>query len=446
LSPEEVVQLEQPYVSDKETIIDEGDDRCYSSNLLKPRHPEAEDRIFASCINARRSFHIDPYGQMTFCSFIKEPSLRHDLRKSDFKTCWEEFIPSLTDKVRGGKEYHNNCGVCELRDSCKWCPVYGYLEYRRYTAKVEYLCDIAKENREFKKRWCKEHRRYYQIAGITIQVDSDLPITDTTFHPKFKLFQVATPGKDTIYMRHHFFIPYLDGQYLGKELYRKPPWVIYKKENYWIYVGISPTVGEQQIHQLAVFNHDHTYAKIFNHSEKIFRGGNLHSLTLLPTDQLLLARVLAHRNGCYFHSSGVIFEGRGFLFVGHSEAGKSTIVEMLKDNVKILCDDRIIVRKWPEEFRIHGTWSHGDISDVSAGSAPLKAILFLEKAQKNYLTVLNNKQESVKRLLACLIKPFVTTDWWDTMLSLVEDIVHDIPCYILHFDKSGKVIEVLKQL
>jgi radical SAM protein with 4Fe4S-binding SPASM domain len=428
-------------------MIDDEDDGCSLSNLLpKPCKSETGDHIFASCINARRSFHIDPYGQTTFCSFIKDPSLRYDLRNRDFKTCWEEFIPSLIDEVRGGNEYQNNCGSCELKDYCKWCPVYGYLEHRRYTAKVEYLCDIARKNREFKKRWCEKHRRYYQIAGITIQVDSDLPITDTTFHPKFKLFQVDKPGKDIIYMRHHFFIPHLDGQYLGKEVYRRPPWVIYKKENYWLYVGISPTVGEQHIHQLVVFNHDHTQAKIFNHSEEIFHSGNLHSLTLLPTDQLLLARVLAHRKGCYFHSSGVIFEGSGFLFVGHSEAGKSTIVKMLENNVEILCDDRIIVRKWPTEFRIHGTWSHGDISDVSADSAPLKAIFFLEKAQKNHFDVLGNKQEIVKRLLACLIKPFVTADWWDTMLSLVENIVHEVPCYTLYFDTSGKVIDLLKQI
>ena len=70
------------------------------------------------------------------------------------------------------------------------------------------------------------------------------------------------------------------------------------------------------------------------------------------------------------------------LFVGHSEAGKSTIVKMLKGQAKILCDDRIIVRKWPEGFRIHGTWGHGEVPDVSPDSAPLERDLFPGKGGK----------------------------------------------------------------
>ena len=49
--------------------------------------------------------------------------------------------------------------------------------------------------------------RYYQCGGITFQVISDLPIQDTTFQPKFKLFEVEGPGDDTITIRHHFCLP-----------------------------------------------------------------------------------------------------------------------------------------------------------------------------------------------------------------------------------------------
>jgi hypothetical protein len=149
-----------------------------------------DDSLFASCIAARRDFHIDPYGQMTFCCFIKDPVLRYNLRKGSFKECWEDFIPSLTSKVKGENEYRENCGSCEDRSECRWCPVYGYLEHRRFSAKVDYLCAIAREKSRFKKNWVKNHRRYYQCGGITIRVESDLPITDNTFHPKFKLFQI----------------------------------------------------------------------------------------------------------------------------------------------------------------------------------------------------------------------------------------------------------------
>jgi len=89
--------------------------------------------------------------------------------------------------------------------------------------------------------------------------------------------------------------------------------------------------------------------------------------------------LLADRNAVLLHSAGVIFNGQGLLFVGHSSAGKSTIVTMLKNaacsgafdgtplDVEILCDDRNILRRWPAGEQMHGTWSHGDVSDVSAG-------------------------------------------------------------------------------
>ncbi|MFB0564458.1 MAG: hypothetical protein ACETWK_02115 [Candidatus Aminicenantaceae bacterium] len=292
----------------------------------------------------------------------------------------------------------------------------------------------------------KNHCRYYKIAGITIQVHSDLPITDKTFHPKFRLFEVQEPGKDNISLRHHFYLPDLNEKDLGEEVYRRTPWAIYRKNGSWIYVGISDNKRNNRIHQVAVFNHDHTRPVIYNSEDRAFRRGGLHSLTLFPTDQILLARILADKKGCCLHSSGVIFDGKGLLFVGHSEAGKSTMVKMLKDKAKILCDDRMIVRRWEDGFRIHGTWSHGEVPDVSPASAPLKAILFLHKDGENRLVQHNSKRDAVSKLLPCLVKPLVTADWWEKTLALVEMIVGEVPCYSLCFDKTGRVEDVLKSL
>jgi radical SAM protein with 4Fe4S-binding SPASM domain len=440
LSPEEVVELDRPDLSD-DKLIDEEDCHNYS-------HMYKNDRLFAHCVAANSEFHIDPYGQMTFCSFIKDPALRSDLRKGSFKECWETFIPTLINEVSGGKEYMDNCGSCELRSECRWCPVYGYLEHGTFSAKVEYLCAVARETKRFKNNWQKNHRRYYRIADITVEVTADLPITDTTFHPKFKHFIVDGPNGDTISIRHHFSLPDLDYEDLGKEVYRKPPWAVYTKGNSSIYVGIDPDVGARDIHRVAVFNNDYSRACIYNDSERetAFLEGGLPSLTFFPTDQILLARVLADREGCYLHSSGVVFQGAGFLFVGHSEAGKSTIVRMLKDQAQVLCDDRMIVRKWPDGYTIYGTWSHGDVPDVSRTSAPLKAILFLDKAAENQLIRLRNNGEITRKLLACLIKPLTTDKWWEKMLTLVEGLARDVPCYTLKFDKSGKMARLLDQL
>ncbi|MFH1354799.1 MAG: radical SAM protein [Candidatus Omnitrophota bacterium] len=435
LTPKEVVELDKPDLSFEERVGENSG--CYKANK--------SGYLFASCIDLRRDFHIDPYGKMTFCCLIKEPSFRYDLRKGSFQEAWEDFIPSLAKKIKVTKEYKKHCGACELRKDCRWCPVYGYLEHRKFDAKVDYLCAVAKKNREFKDNWGKNHRRYFSIADSTVQLDSDLPITKNTFHPKFRHFEVDGPGEDNISIRHHFYLPDLEDKDLGKEVYRKAPWAIYKKNGSWIYLGISSERKNKGLRQIAVFNSDHTRAEIYNDKEAAFLGGNLQSLTLFPTDQILLARILADRQGCYIHSCGVNFQGKGLIFAGHSEAGKSTIATMLKGRAEILCDDRIIIRKKPDGFKIYGTWSHGDVPDVSVGSAPLNAILFLEKSQDNKLIPLADKKEITKKLLACLIKPFVTADWWEKTLSLTERVIEKIPCYRLHFDKSGRIVELLEE-
>ena len=414
LDPRDVVEMDKPDLS------------CLETTAHEYVHVEGDDRLFARCIAGRRDFHVDPYGGMTFCSFIKDPALRYDLRKGTFREAWETFIPSLADTVHGGAEYEKHCGSCDQRKECRWCPVYGWLEHGRFSAPVEHLCGVAGENKRFKEDWRAHHRRYFRVAGITLQVDSDLPIDDQTFNEKFKAFRVNGPGDDTVMIRHHFELPSLTGKELGQELYRRPPWAIYRRNGSFIYLGISPIADNPTLHRVATFNREHTRARIYNNREDLWRKGGLHSLTMFPSDQILVARLLADRQGFYVHSAGAIIDYAGVLFVGHSEAGKSTTTRLLMEagkgdmRIEILCDDRNIVRRGKDGWRVFGTWSHGDVPVVSGADAPLRAICFLEKANENALTPLTNRGEIARRLLACVIRPFVTQDWWEKTLDLVD--------------------------
>ena len=306
-------------------------------------------------------------------------------------------------------------------------------------------------------------RAFYHIGGITIEVQSGLPIASDTFNSKFRAFAADGPGDDNIVIRHRFGLPDIASIDLGTELHNRPPWIVSATQHALVHqcvVWPGPEIVDWIVSDL-----DCSRIVNFHRDDRMYAYGNWHSLSLAPTDQIFLARALASRQACYIHSAGAVLNAQGLLFVGHSEAGKSTTVNMLKGRAEILCDDRVILRRHsadatsPEvaqavstacrdshSFRIHGTWSHGDVPDVSSASAPLRAIFFLKQSARNRATPLPEVREIFPRLLACLIKPLVTGDWFRQSAAVLAHAAAEVPCYELEFDKSGAIVPLLEDL
>ncbi len=281
--------------------------------------------------------------------------------------------------------------------------------------------------------------RRYRIAGIPILVMADLPISDRTFSTKFQVFRSGRPLRGGIRIEHHFSLPRQILSRLGRLVYHAPPWAIYRSDEAWTYVGTRPARKGSRVFLIAEFDPAHHTGRIYHENSRHFQAGGAQSLSLFPTDQIWLARALSGHNAFILHAAGMKLAGQGVLFAGHSGAGKSTMVTLMRGAGEILCDDRIVVRRWPGGFRIHGTWSHGDVPDVSATSAPLRAILFLEQAKENRLVPLPDARERLERVLALLIKPLVSGDWWEQVLAVIAKLVSEVPAYRLRFDRSGRI-------
>lgn len=295
--------------------------------------------------------------------------------------------------------------------------------------------------------WQTRHCRHYHIAGITIRIESEIPFSDNTFQQKFRHFKADRPGEDTVVWRYAFSLPKINGHDLGEMIRKRSPWEVYRQKDSFVYLGILPERLESRLWRVAVFKDDFSESRIYNEWETDFLNGESETLSFFPSDQIPLVPLLAKRNAFYLHSCGINMSGSGLLFAGHSDAGKSTTAAMLKrKGGEILCDDRIIVRQWPDGFKIHGTWSHGDLPDVSSASVPLKALMFIEQASENRLIRIENKGEIVKKLLAFMVRSAATADWWGTMLAVAENLVREIPCYRMLFDKSGDIVELLENL
>jgi hypothetical protein len=81
--------------------------------------------------------------------------------------------------------------------------------------------------------------------------------------------------------------------------------------------------------------------------------------------------------GRLVHAAGVIREGRGFLFVGHSGAGKSTIARLSADH-HVLNDEIIMITPdTADGLLVRGTPFNGFFAGKRPGAAPLAALFLL---------------------------------------------------------------------
>ncbi len=282
----------------------------------------------------------------------------------------------------------------------------------------------------------------FKIGGISLSIDSDLPLEKETFASKFQLFRSDDGAGDEVTIHHHCGLPKIRNW--GEEVYQRAPWIIYETPSSYLYKMFVE--GNEESPLIAIFTKDHTEGHIYKGKNYVqaFKKGNLTSLLCFPTDQILFARLLADRGGIIVHGSGLIFKEKGYLFVGHSDAGKTTLVKVFRHHARILNDDRMIVRKENGRFYLYGTPWHGELSLVAPDRVPLKTIFFLNQAKENRIERTGGL-EAFKRLYGCTIKALVTEKWTQNALDVCQDLSREISYYHLYFNKTEGVISTIEK-
>jgi len=59
---------------------------------------------------------------------------------------------------------------------------------------------------------------------------------------------------------------------------------------------------------------------------------------------------------------------------------------------------------------------------------------------------LTDRQEITRRLLACVIKPFVTVEWLEKTIDVVAQLSAEARFYLMRFDKSGAIVSEINRL
>jgi hypothetical protein len=165
-----------------------------------------------------------------------------------------------------------------------------------------------------------------------------------------------------------------------------------------------------------------------------------------PLDELVMMHRLALGEGVELHALGLVDQdGSGYLFLGHSGAGKSTTARlwMSQPGVKLLSDDRIIVRKHDDGFWMYGTPWHGDAGVAAPDRARLAAIFLLEQAPTDELAPLSQPNATAELFARAFVPQYVKSGIQFT-LSFLDQLTRSVPCSTFRFTPTPSAVEAIR--
>jgi hypothetical protein len=189
----------------------------------------------------------------------------------------------------------------------------------------------------------------------------------------------------------------------------------------------------------------------FSRGHVVLNRASFHSHNFLfpleyPIDELVLMHRLALGDGVELHALGLVDQdSSGYLFLGHSGAGKSTTARlwMRQPGVRLLSDDRIILRQQNGVYHMYGTPWHGDAGVCSASSAPLSAIFFLEQAPQHQILPISQPQAAAE-LFARAFLPHYVKSGIEFTLHFLDQLSRSIPCSIFRFAPTDDAVEAIR--
>lgn len=149
--------------------------------------------------------------------------------------------------------------------------------------------------------------------------------------------------------------------------------------------------------------------------------------------RILTSFRMLERNGLVVHAAGLVREGKGYLFVGKSGSGKSTVARCSSPPCTVLSDDLTLACLSGASGTVVGTPFFGEHGNAGVNtSVPLKAIFFLQQAPQNQLRPLS-RQLAVEKLLRSVLFFGQEKTSVQRVLDLATLFCVRIPCYELQF-------------
>lgn len=333
---------------------------------------------------------------------------------------------------------------------------------------------------------CNSYGVQFQVGGITIQLEGD-SVSAIDLGHTLKSFRVA--GRASNIQIHVDRVDRLSAS-VGRPLFDSgTTWRLYDLGDRFQFDFRALIFANEPYKRLIV-------DRFFRRALLQLNGESGPSFPIpppvldYPLDELLIMHRLTQERAIELHGTGIVRpNGEANLFVGHSGAGKSTTTRLWTaiENVEVLSDDRIIVRRDEERsletpdrslghsskhevlrlrdrsaaptghsaqddsttgasysrkngMRMYGTPWHGEAMFASPNSAPLSRIFVLEHGHGNVITRLTPSQ-AVAELFARSFVPFHRHEYIDSALAFLQELVDSVPVYRYDFEPDQRAVD-----
>jgi hypothetical protein len=140
-------------------------------------------------------------------------------------------------------------------------------------------------------------------------------------------------------------------------------------------------------------------------NEILLKGAAKRIFEQLVYQAFYTAGKIKNYDALLVHSSGIIHDGSGFLFVGSSGAGKSTIAKLSKSKDRVILNDEIVLVGFKNDsVYICNTPFNGYFLDKSEGKAPLSAIFLISHGKIHRISKIS-MSEAVVILMQEIVPP-----------------------------------------
>lgn len=154
-----------------------------------------------------------------------------------------------------------------------------------------------------------------------------------------------------------------------------------------------------------------------------------------------IADLLVENNIVVFHSSAISVNGNGFLITARSGVGKSThsknLQEYIGESFEYINDDKPLLEVKDNKVTIYSSPWNGKERRGNNISAPLKAVLFLNRALDNSYKKINNKEEIYIKMLSQIYLPRDKAKR-EKALKVADKLLKNVNFYEINVNKDIK--------